>query len=780
MYDADLVAALSQPATAPVAQIGIRLDEQQKAVVLDKSLPIVLIAGPGTGKSTTLTLRLLQNAQHYRDKRHLGITFSRIGVERMQALVNAHGEHLRARIDVLTTHQMARRVVREVLPFFSARKSLTLIVDLDHFNAQLDKLLQSDREARDAYRLHGGDNRDRQALWTEISRARTALVQSIVVEHKFCPHAQAQPKPNAAVASFGDICRLAREEALKLINDRACDKETRLKASLQLLCVALDLFNAENGCYDLSGLLEYGTLAMRYAENAAQNLVDEYASLCYDEFQDASVIDLLFMLPFMHRTGMRMMVAGDPLQTIYGFRGSLGIDGFWRILNLIARYGRQPLDQAYANHCYMLSKNYRNHPRIAQLGLALVNVALSERSPMSNAARADEVRLTSSADLMRAFKIKLEHGEKLYPSHDQSVWLMQAQSPDQACKLTASIISAIVEYRSRNTHTTPDWSKIAIIYPSAAEIRKIYLDALEQALNAKHIPFSSPRNSMWRTAAARTLRATLALAVGQYDIMTLQTFLKHIAQASGHVLNKSLLQSIEHIAAQTAEHLIDVTAASEAERAPEMSNDCRRISLFWQRLALEYQHSAMPSMLNDLLLRAISAVDRLDQIQRSALAHFHLPHRHALELIQHIAHDEIIGLGVYRDLTQTLVQRIAQHVQSSGLSPVGLLDWMESVSTGEEDYSQELRVQLMSEHQVKGLEFGLVFWLGANHLLARNSDAWLLFNTIVTRARENLVIVASGSTRWHDERLARIVAQYATPLRLDERHSWITQLQYGL
>jgi superfamily I DNA/RNA helicase len=223
----------------------IDLNEQQLAAVRAGDGPIAIIAGPGTGKTKTLTARIahLVDSGRAAPDEILALTFTNKAAREMQ-------ERLRPLLSspplVCTFHGLAYRLLGE--------PAETLISD----NTR-NELLR-DLSAQTKPKLAARD------LGLLISSAKNQLQPS------------KDPAVHAAVAAYNDLL-------------------------------------AQKQLYDFDDLL----LRLHAWLHVPEHTVP-YRYILVDEFQDTN--DLQFeLLKLLNVTG-NLFVIGDPLQSIYGFRGA--------------------------------------------------------------------------------------------------------------------------------------------------------------------------------------------------------------------------------------------------------------------------------------------------------------------------------------------------------------------------------------------------------------------------------------------------------------------------
>ncbi|HKE99709.1 MAG TPA: UvrD-helicase domain-containing protein [Actinomycetes bacterium] len=240
------------------------LDAEQREAVTAGEGPLLIVAGPGTGKTRTLTARI---AHVVRDRgvpaeRCLAITFTRRAAEELRSRLRLLAPEAADRVAVATFHAFGLEVVRE------QHDRLGL--------AQGVQVAGEEERVRLARALGGGSDRQARRLLERVAQARRAAGEG------GGPAALAEDREAAARYEA-----MLRERGLVDLDD------------LVVLPVRL-----------LSG---DPALAARYRERHRWVFVDEYQDV--DEAQYR-------LLRLLTGADGNLCAIGDPDQAIYGFRGA--------------------------------------------------------------------------------------------------------------------------------------------------------------------------------------------------------------------------------------------------------------------------------------------------------------------------------------------------------------------------------------------------------------------------------------------------------------------------
>jgi DNA helicase-2/ATP-dependent DNA helicase PcrA len=289
------------------------LDPEQRAAAEAGDGPLLIVAGPGSGKTRTLTHRLafLVEARGVPPERCLAITFTR----------RAAGE-LRERLATLLPGDSARVAVHTL-------HSLAL------------SLLREHREAAglpEGFRVAGPG--ERLALLREVggasARAGRKLLERISRARRMGAARGGQPASQRESATGEPWA----EEAAG-----ATDLPATLSAYARRL--------AAEGLLDVDDLIERAADLLAARGDLAERCRERFAYLFLDEYQDLDAQQYR-LVQLLSPAGARLTAIGDPDQAIYGFRGAD-----------VRFFGRFSEDFPGAR-VVRLRRNYRSMPAIVR------------------------------------------------------------------------------------------------------------------------------------------------------------------------------------------------------------------------------------------------------------------------------------------------------------------------------------------------------------------------------------------------------------------------------
>ncbi|MEV6289267.1 ATP-dependent DNA helicase [Streptomyces sp. NPDC051896] len=279
--------------TPPAAVDPPRLDAAQRAVVDHRAGPLLVLAGPGTGKTTTLVESVAARIARGADpERILVLTFSR-----------------RAAVDL--RDRMALRIGAARAPRATTFHSLCYALVRAHQDSDL---------FAEPLRLLSGPEQD--VTVRELLAGQPEL-QRLGLAHVRWPD---ELRACLTTRGFADEVRavLARSRELGLGPDALDAFARRIgrpdwRAAAAFLAEYLDVLDMQ-GVIDYAELVHRAVLLARRPEAAAR-LAAQYDAVYVDEYQDTDPAQVR-LLHALAGGGRTLVAFGDPDQSIYAFRGA--------------------------------------------------------------------------------------------------------------------------------------------------------------------------------------------------------------------------------------------------------------------------------------------------------------------------------------------------------------------------------------------------------------------------------------------------------------------------
>ncbi|MGY2875918.1 superfamily I DNA/RNA helicase/RecB family exonuclease [Marmoricola sp. URHA0025 HA25] len=262
------------------------LDAEQRRVVEHDGGPLLVLAGPGTGKTTTLVEAIVEriDGRGVDPESVLALTFSRKAAEQLRDRVAARLDRTTSSILCATFHSFAYGLVRRYSPPELYAESLRLLSAAEQ-DVVLQQLLTDAPES---------------VRWPDGFRGAVGT-------RGFAREVQ-------------DTLARARERGLDPTTLRAVGE----RSGHPELVAAGWFLEQYHEVLDAEGALDYADLirrAGRVADDHRDELRRRYRHVFVDEYQDTdpSQVELLQALA---GDGRDLVVVGDPDQSIYGFRGA--------------------------------------------------------------------------------------------------------------------------------------------------------------------------------------------------------------------------------------------------------------------------------------------------------------------------------------------------------------------------------------------------------------------------------------------------------------------------
>ena len=302
---------------------------EQAAIISSPLEPLLVIAGAGSGKTTTMADRVVWLVANglVLPEEILGVTFTRKAAGELAS-------RIRGQLAKLGT--LARSGGVELAPAASARDALEPKVSTYHSYASgivtdYGLRLGIERDAvvlgaADAWQLASEVVEGHDGAHEHFTAAKSTLIQSVMDLAGEC--AEHLQEPGAVIAAIEG--HLAGFDALPYIAETAKPRTAAVNKQLDVLRTRVSVAQLVQKYADAKrrrNALDYGdlvALAARIARevpHAAEMERQRYKVVLLDEFQDTSHAQLqLFAQLF--GAGHPVTAVGDPHQSIYGFRGA--------------------------------------------------------------------------------------------------------------------------------------------------------------------------------------------------------------------------------------------------------------------------------------------------------------------------------------------------------------------------------------------------------------------------------------------------------------------------
>lgn len=420
--------------TSNATALQSKANPQQLEAILATDGPVLIIAGPGSGKTFTLVERIVYLITHkgVAPESLLVVTFTdKAARELTTRISNRLGElNIQFNLNEMylgTFHSICLRLLEDYREFTRLKRSFTLF---DQFDQQyfLYQHIKDFRELPDAQLIMGHDQTGRWAQSENLLRWLNKV----------------------------------SEEALDAAT-LAVAPEVEIRALATCFAKYQELLNEHNSL-DFSGIQYEALQLLEKHPEVLTQLRDKLTHLMVDEYQDTNTIQERILLLL---TGDRrnLCVVGDDDQGLYRFRGAT----IRNILEFPALFND--------GHCKQvkLTVNYRSHPDI----IRFYNEWMKEQA---------------WDDGTRVFRFakQIIPREDDFPDLPTAVRLTASDDNGDTTNWHAEVLALLNGLKSSGQLS--DWNQVAFLFRSVKNDKVV---ALARFLEAHGVPVFSPRSNMF-------------------------------------------------------------------------------------------------------------------------------------------------------------------------------------------------------------------------------------------------------------------------------------------
>ncbi len=338
-----------------------RLNINQKKAVETTEGPVMVIAGPGTGKTQVLALRIayiLDTGRASSDE-VLCLTFTRSGALAMRKRLESYIGDESRRVSINTFHGFALEYIEKYYQLLGFHHPPKLLDDTDAITL-VDTLLQENDweyiRPRTNPAMYFGDLKQ---LISILKRERVTpeeFLSYIEEEIEFLSH-----DPNS-MSSRGETKGQIKKEVQKKIESLSRTRE------VVLFYTQYEKEKKDAGLMDYDDVLEYIVALAEDFEDVRGDIKERYLYVLVDEHQDSSGVQNNFLKAVWGDVeSPNIFVVGDDRQLIYGFSGA-SLSYFEEFSTF---FGKAT--------CITLTDNYRSTSPILTLADTLLKSTLTDQ-----------------------------------------------------------------------------------------------------------------------------------------------------------------------------------------------------------------------------------------------------------------------------------------------------------------------------------------------------------------------------------------------------------------
>lgn len=420
--------------TSAAATLQSKANPQQLEAILTTDGPVLIIAGPGSGKTFTLVERIvyLITQKGVAPESLLVVTFTDKAARELTTRISNRLAELGIQFNLNemylgTFHSICLRLLEDYREFTRLKRSFTLF---DQFDQQyfLYQHIKDFRELPDSQLVMGNDQKGR---WAQSENLLKWL-------NKVC------------------------EEALSPAS-LAAAHEPEIRALAACFAKYQELLHAHN-YLDFSGIQYEALQLLEKRPEVLAQLREKLTYLMVDEYQDTNTIQerILLLLAGEHRN---LCVVGDDDQGLYRFRGAT----IRNILEFPALFDGGLCKQI------KLTVNYRSHPDI----IRFYNEWMREQT---------------WDDGVRTFRFdkQIVPREDDFPDLPTAVRLAASDGKGDTTNWHAEVLAFLNGLKASGQLS--DWNQVAFLFRSVKNEKVV---ALARFLETRGVPVFSPRSNMF-------------------------------------------------------------------------------------------------------------------------------------------------------------------------------------------------------------------------------------------------------------------------------------------
>ena len=302
-------------------QVYDQLNNEQKIAVDAIEGPVMVIAGPGTGKTQILSARIgkILLETDTQPENILCLTYTDAGTLAMRKrLMNFIGPDA-YKVHIHTFHSFCNDVIQNNLSYFD-KNNLDPLSDLEK-SAFLKKLIDGFKKDNSLKRYRGDIYFDAGRIFSVFQVMKKEGFSPDFMQQKIDTYVESLPlreeyiyKKKTKNANAGDLKQAAIDEETEKMN--------RLKAAVAAYPVFQQIMDKEER-YDFDDMILWVLRAFKSNENLLRKYQEQYLYVLVDEYQDTSgTQNNLVQLLISYWDAPNVFVVGDDDQSIYRFQGA--------------------------------------------------------------------------------------------------------------------------------------------------------------------------------------------------------------------------------------------------------------------------------------------------------------------------------------------------------------------------------------------------------------------------------------------------------------------------
>ena len=360
-----------------------KLNKAQKEAVDALDGPVMVVAGPGTGKTQVLALRIanILDKTDTPDNGVLCLTFTNAGVhamrQRLEKLMGSRG----SRVVVSTFHSFAKNLIDKYYSLVGFDEMPALLDDTESIGL-VDEILEN------GVWKHLRPRSDSTRYFSDLKSLISLLKRENYSPEKFLLEVEAEIE-NLQNDPENISSRGARKGELKKEIENKIESLLRTK-EVVIFYEQYEKLKFERALMDYDDVLSYAVKLALTSEEVKAHLRENYLYILVDEHQDSSGVQNAFLEAVWAETEKpNIFVVGDDRQLIYGFGGA-SIEQFTNFRSLFGRAKE-----------ITLVENYRSTQTILDIAESLLQSKLATEKLHANSSAKENKVLIQECDYSR-------------------------------------------------------------------------------------------------------------------------------------------------------------------------------------------------------------------------------------------------------------------------------------------------------------------------------------------------------------------------------------------
>jgi len=455
-----------------------RLNPEQKQAVDQTEGPVMVIAGPGTGKTQILAVRiakiLIQPDIHAHNILCLTYTDS-ASLAMRNRLIQIIGPEAH-RINIFSFHAFCNQVIQDNLGYFSDYRQLEAITDLERVGLYKELIRQLPKDHR-LKRLKGDPTYEMKRLQHLFSLMKKENYTAEIIEKEIDIHLEERKNADDMIYK-----RSGKGYTKGAFKQKAYDEIVRKMEELRAGALLFDTYQEmmqARGRYDFDDMILWVVRAFENSDDLLADYQERYQYFLVDEFQDTngSQKKLVDLMVSYWGDEPNIFVVGDDDQAIFKFQGAN--------LGNIKEFARD-----YKPTMVVLTKNYRSSQKILNASMKLIEY--------------NTERITNDSNF------QLDKNLEAKGSHSAIQQQVSVETYSSISQEQADIADQIVKAHEAGQ----DLSKMAVLYRSHRQI-----DKLMTVLETHKIPVNVKRRiDVLKLPLIQNLLQILRYVSEQYNV----------------------------------------------------------------------------------------------------------------------------------------------------------------------------------------------------------------------------------------------------------------------